>query len=229
MRTVLVVFGALAAVSASAQRSPDLSRQQQAAQEITDAQAAGAAAAVRPGDEDLSCEALQTEMVAIAQSPAMQNFAQGFGAQAQADLDKLNEAQAEAEEQTKSARKGIFRGIVRGAATAVTPGADKVAARAQQAAAIAQNAELQAETNRNIEGILGQSGNVAAMAGPAMRGQRLLELAQARDCAWLKDGGAGALPPGALPPQPGSAPPLPGAVPPGLSLPPQPQAAPPSQ
>ena len=115
MRTVLVVFGALAAVSASAQRSPDLSRQQRAAQETTDAQAAGAAAAVRPGDEDLSCEALQTEMVAIAQSPAMQNFAQGFGAQAQADLDKLNEAQAAAEEQTKSARKGIFRGIVRGA------------------------------------------------------------------------------------------------------------------
>ncbi|HET8698097.1 MAG TPA: response regulator, partial [Gammaproteobacteria bacterium] len=79
---------------------------------------------------------------------------------------------------------------------------------------------------RNVEALLGQSGNVAAMAGPAMRGQRLLELAQARDCAWLKDGGAGALPPGA-PPQPGSAPPLPGAVPRGLSLPPQPGSAPP--
>jgi hypothetical protein len=227
MRIVLVVVCALAAASASAQRSRDLAREQraaQAAQELADAEAAGAAAAVRPGDEDLSCEALQTEMVAIAQSPAMQNFAQGFGAQAQADFDKLNEAQAAAEEQTKSARKGILRGMVLGAATAVTPGADKVAARAQQAASMAQSAQRQAEANRNVDALLGQSGNVAAMAGPAMRGQRLIELAEARDCAWLKDGGAGALPPGALPPQPGSAP---GALPPGLSLPPQPGSAPP--
>jgi hypothetical protein len=224
MRTVLALASIFAAAAASAQSAADTARHEAAAQQIIDAQAQAEANAVRPGDENLSCEALQAEMMALAQSPEMQTFAQGFGAQAQADLASLEQAQAAAEEQTRTARRGVFRSMVQGAATAVTPGADQAAARAQQAASRAQAAQIEAQTNQNLERILGQSDNIAAMAGPAMRGQRVFELAEARDCAWVKEGAMppGALPPGAMPP--GAFPP--GSAPPGLTLPPQPGSAP---
>lgn len=209
MRTVLVLVSVLAAAAAGAQSPADFERQQK---QLLEAQEQAVANAVRPGDENLSCEALQTELIAVAQSPEMRSFAESFGAQAQADLAQVEQAQAAAEEQTRTARRGVFRSMVQGATSAVVPGADRAAARAQQAQAQAQNAELQAQTEQNLQRIAGLSSSVAGMTGPAMRGQRLLELAQARDCAWLKEGGApgappGGLPPGfALPPQPGSAP-----------------------
>jgi len=88
---------------------------------------------------------------------------------------------------------------------------------------MAQNAQLQAQTQQNQRAMMALGGQAAAMAGPAMRGQRVMELAQARDCAWLKQGAMppGAMPPGALPPgavPPGALPPgvPPGGLPPGL-------------
>jgi hypothetical protein len=227
MRTILMLASIFAASAAIAQSAANRAREEQTVKQIEEAQALAEANAVRPGDENLSCEALQAEMMALAQSPEMQAFAQGFGAQAQADLAGLQQAQTAAEEQTRNARRGIFRSMAQGVASAVTPGADQAAARAQQAASKAQSAQIEAQTNQNLERILGQSDNIAAMAGPAMRGRRVFELAEARDCAWLKEGG---MPPGAFPPgsaPPGLAlPPQPGSAPPGLSLPPQPGSAP---
>ena len=230
MRTVLLVPLLWVAVAASAQND-DLAKQQEAlAEQLEAAQAAGEANASRPGDEALSCEALQAELVAIAQSTEMQSFAQTAGVQAQADLAKINEAQA-AQQAAAGSRPRLFRGMVQGAASAVVPGLGQAQAGAQQAAAIAQSAQAQEEVRQNQQSMLALGGQAAAMAGPMMRGQRVMELAQARDCAWLKEGGGlppGALPPGALPPgalPPGAFPPgafPPGAVPPG-ALPPAPQ------
>jgi hypothetical protein len=69
-----------------------------------------------------------------------------------------------------------------------------------------------------VQRVADMGAQAAAMAGPAMRGERVLELAKARDCAWAKEGGGmpagavpGAIPPGAFPP--GAVPP--GALPPG--------------
>lgn len=229
MRIVLLVPYLLAAFAASAQND-DLARQQQAlADQLTAAQAAGEANALRPGDEDLSCEALQAEMVAIAQSPEMQAFTQSAGAQAQADLAQISEAQAA--QQAAQPRQRLFRQMVQGAASGVVPGLGQASARAQQAEAIAQAEQAQQQTLQNQQAILGLGGQAANLAGPAMRGKRVFELAQARDCAWLKEGGGlppGALPPAALPPgalPPGTLPPgalPPGALPPG-TLPPAPQ------
>jgi hypothetical protein len=226
MKTVLLVPFVFSTFTAAAQN--DLAAQQQAlADQIAAAQAAGEANASRPGDESLSCEALQAELVAIAQSPEMQAFVQTAGAQAQSQLDQLNEAQA-AQQAAAGPRPRLFRQMVQGAASGVVPGLGQAAARAQQAESIAQNAAVQQQTLQNQQAILALGGQTAAMAGPAMRGQRVMELAQARDCAWVKEGGAlppGALPPGALPPgalPPGALPPgalPPGALPPG-ALPP---------
>jgi hypothetical protein len=208
MRAISFASLVVVASAASAQNPPS---QQDIAQQVIDAQALGTANAVRPGDEDLSCEALQAEIVAIAQSPEMQAFAQSAGQQAHADLAQIQQAQAEAQ-QAQQARPGLFRQMVRGAATGVIPGVGQGAAAAQQAEAMARNAEVQAQAEQNVQQIAALGGQAAAMAGPAMRGQRVFELARARDCAWVEEGG---LPPGALPP---------GAVPPSVSPPSAPGA-----
>ncbi|HEX5049570.1 MAG TPA: hypothetical protein VFX89_20830 [Gammaproteobacteria bacterium] len=144
MRAFLLLASAFALSPAGAQSPAD--QAQQAPQKILDAQARGAASVVRPGDDKMTCEALQAEVFAIARSEA---------------------------------------------------------------------------------------------AGPAMRGQYLFELAQARKCAWLREGGAPAVggPPAAAhaapPPavqaaspgvvQPGSS----RRVPPGGTPPPTPGPEPP--
>lgn len=207
MRVVLFVSLVLASSSAAAQNTDE--RLEAAGQALVEAQAHGAANAVREGDEDFSCEALQSEMVAIAQSPEMQSLA-GFGQQAQADLSAVQQAAAE---EAGRSRPRLFRQMVQGAATGVVPGVGRGAAAAQQAAAAAQAAQMAQQTNANLERVASLGEQAAVMAGPAMRGQRVLELAQARNCAWVQE--EGTLPPGALPPGFSA-----GAVPPGIPAPP---------
>jgi len=91
MRTILLALLLFSASATLAQNDADLAAQQRA---MAEQLAAAQASAARPGDEALSCEALQAEMVAIAQSPEMQAFAQTAGAQAQGQLEQINAAQA---------------------------------------------------------------------------------------------------------------------------------------
>jgi hypothetical protein len=197
MRTLLLLSLASFASMGSAQQPVD-ARIEDAARQVADAQAEAEASAIRPGDEDLSCEALQAEMVSISQ--AMQPLLEGPAQQFAADLSKLEEAQAEAEAQAPPRPR--FGQIARGLATGVVPGMDRANAAAQQAQSIAQAEQARAETNENLEKVAALSEGTAAMAGPAMRGQRVLELAEGRNCAWLQEGGGppGAFPPGSVPP-----------------------------
>ena len=200
MRVVLFVSLVLLSAAASAQNVDR--RLEAAGQSLAEAQTQGEASAARPGDEDLSCEALQAEMVAIAQSPEMQGLG-GFAQQAQTDFAAVQEAQAATEEAGRS-RPRLFRQMVQGAATGVVPGLGRGAAAAQQAAAAAQAAQAAAQTSANLERVAALGEQAALLAGPAMRGQRVIELAHARNCAWIQEGG---MPPGGPPP---------GAVPPGF-------------
>ena len=93
---------------------------------------------------------------------------------------------------------------MRGLATGMIPGADRANAAAQQAASIAQAAEAQRQTEQNLERISALEENIAGLAGPAMRGERVLELARARNCAWMQEGGGA--PPGFPPGGPPRAP-----------------------
>jgi hypothetical protein len=160
-------------------------------QQLLAAQAAAQAGASRPGDEDLSCEALQAEMVSIAQAMQQDPALQSMAVQAQADLAKMQEAQQAAEVQAQASGPR-FGQMVRGMATGVIPGADRANAAAQQAAAAAQTQQAQAEASENLQRMSAMSQGAAALAGPAMRGQRIIELAQARSCAWLQEAGAAA-------------------------------------
>ncbi len=185
MRTLVLVSLAFCASTASAQRTPDPSGLRDAGQRVAEAQDAGVANAARPGDENLSCEALQTEMVSIAQgmgaNPGLQNAAQ----QAQADFAQVQEAQQAADEQAPRGRPRIGQ-MVRGFAGGMVPGADRAAAAAQQAQAIAQAEQGRAQAIQNQQRMASLAGDVAGIAGPAMRGERELELAKTRNCAWLQ-------------------------------------------
>lgn len=170
-------------------------------QQLLDAKAAAEAGATRPGDEDLSCEALQAEIVSIAQAMQQDPAMQSMATQAQADLAKIQEAQQAAEAEGRSSRPRLGQ-MVRGMATGVVPGMDRANAAAQQAAAMAQAQQAQAQAKQNLERMATMSQGAAALAGPAMRGQRVFELAQARNCAWLQEAGAGAPPLGGQLPAP---------------------------
>ncbi len=205
MRASLVLCLACSVGSALAQETAPSADALQ--QQLLEAQAAAEAGAARPGDEDLSCEALQAEMVSIAQAMGQDPALQSMAAQAQADLAKIQDGQQAAEAQAQGARPR-FGQMVRGLATGVVPGADRANAAAQQAAAIAQAQQAQARANENQQRIATMSQGAAALAGPAMRGQRVFELAEARSCAWLQEGGGAA--PGGF---------APGAPPSGLPVP----------
>jgi hypothetical protein len=167
-------------------------------QRMLEAQAAATADATRPGDEDLSCEALQAEMVSIGETLQQEPALQSAAAQAEADLAKIQEAQQAAEAQARASRPR-FGQMVRGMAAGVVPGMDRAGAAAQQAAAMAQAQQAQAQTNENLARIAALSAGAAASAGPAMRGQRVFELAQARNCAWAQEAGGGVPPDAAAP------------------------------
>ena len=56
--------------------------------------AAAQAAASRPGDDSLGCDALQSELVASAKDPAVQSFVAKSGAIAQEKMAQMNAASA---------------------------------------------------------------------------------------------------------------------------------------
>jgi hypothetical protein len=157
--------------------------------QLRTAEVEGAAAAVRPGDEDLTCQQLQDEIVAAAQSPELQAALQPFAEQAQSDQAQVEEAQQQIEEQTQGRRRGggggggLFRSLAQGAATAALP--NSVGASAQMAAAAAQAAQMQRQAAQNQDQIFGAAQGAVGMMGTAMRGQRVMELAEAKKCEWL--------------------------------------------
>ena len=193
LRYVALILGAGIAY---AQGPADVSPQRDAAQQLAEAQAAAAANAARPGDQDLSCDALQAELVTTAQSTEMQGFAQSAGQQAEADLAAVDAAQ-KAEQEEAGRSRPRFGQMMRGMATGMVPGADRGAAAAQQAAAMAQAAAAQARGAERLAQMNATAGQAAGMAGSAMRGVRLIELGRAKNCDWAQDAG---VPPGAIPP-----------------------------
>ncbi len=212
MRAIFLVVLALATIQVHAQSARRAARAESAAntarandahQQLGGAEAEAAASAARPGDDALSCEALKTEFLAISQDPQMGAFVQANGAQAQEKIEQLNQAQ---EAQAAQPRQGVLRSIVQGAASAVVPGLGQGAAMAQQTAQAAQAAQGQVQAQKNMQSMLGQTGQVSAMIGPLMRGQHLMGLAQARKCDWaLQSSGATEVPSSAPRPAPPAA------------------------
>jgi len=138
------------------------------------AQSAAQAAAVRPGDEALTCDQLQAEMMAITTDPKMQAATASMGAGAQAQMDKAKAAQA------GMVATGIA-GTVAGVAGSFIPGASfftQGAMMAQQAAMASQMKEADRDRTKMMN-------DMSTMMPMMMRGQRVMDLANAKKCAFL--------------------------------------------
>jgi hypothetical protein len=146
------------------------------AEAMRKAMEAAQAAASRPGDDQFDCDQLQQEFAATTTDPALHAQIQAAGAQAQADMAAMGgPANAEVARQTATTAAG-----------SLVPGA-----RMPALAATAANAEAaKARGAERIESRMAQAGQMSAMLPNMMRGQRLVELATARQCAWA----AGAIP-----------------------------------
>jgi hypothetical protein len=138
------------------------------------AQSAAQAAAVRPGDEALTCDQLQAEMTATMNDPKVQAVMADNGASAQAQMDKVRAAQS-------GAVAGAVGVSALGVASSFVPGLSWFS----QGAAMAQQATMAAQARETQRQISQMSGSTMSIMPQMMRGQRIYELASAKSCAFV--------------------------------------------
>ena len=88
-------------------------------------------------------------------------------------------------------------GLASSIASMFVPGLGMFTGRAQAAAAQAQAAQASVEAARNVQQMEERMNDMMTILPQMMRGQRLMELAQARKCDWLAGAAPGADPAGA--------------------------------
>lgn len=178
MRTMPMVLAASLVLSAAApalaQSGVDAMQAEGARLEAEQAQAQANAA--RPGDEQLTCEQIQAEMGATMGSDEMQTQT--------AEIDASVQRQQALQEEARQRQQSMMTtGIVTGIIGSFVPGVGYAQGALMQAQASQQQAEA-AESQNEMAGMIG---NMSNMMPAMMRGQRLYELAQAQECAFMED------------------------------------------
>ena len=185
--TIIVLFAVPANAQKAAPPNDQLDKMQKA---MADAQAKAA----RPGDSALTCDAIETEMVTSMRDPAVTATATKMGVWAADQQRKLDEAAGA----SKAAMAGqMAMGLASSIASMFVPGLGMFTGRAQAAAAQAQAAQASVEAARNVQQMEERMNDMMTILPQMMRGQRLMELAQARKCDWLAGAAPGADPAGA--------------------------------
>lgn len=149
--------------------------QEEALERMLAAQAAAEAAASRPGDEALSCEQLEAELGATMNDPAVQTQIAEMGEWAQGRQEQMNAARGQAMGMTAM---GMFGAI----AGSFLPGAGY----AQMAMQRAQAAGMQARASSNMAEMAVQAQRIESIMPQMMRGQRIVELGQAKQCTFVQ-------------------------------------------
>jgi hypothetical protein len=172
MRTfvsMIAITAALMAMPAAAQDYEAMAAQMEQAQ--ADAQAA----ASRPGDEALTCEQLEGEIVTTMQDPAVQSVMAQNGAYGEEQMARMREAQGRARAQIATS---MFRGI----ASSFIPGLGY----AQMAQQQMQAAQMQRQQQQSMADMMAMAQRMQTIMPQMMRGQRVYELAQAKQCAFTQ-------------------------------------------
>jgi hypothetical protein len=172
MRTLLLCsalsLGLSAAPVAAAQNYEAMANLEQS-------MAAAQAQAVRAGDEQLTCDELQNEITTTMQDPAVQSAVAANGADAQAQMDRMNAAQGQ---QRANMATSMFLGF----ASSFIPGAGY----AQMAQQQMQAAQQQRQAQQNMQQMMVMMERMTPIMPQLMRGQRVYELAQAQQCAFIQ-------------------------------------------
>lgn len=133
--------------------------------------------ASKPGDEKLTCEQLEDQLVTVTQDPALQAHVEAAGAEALKKQEAMKVAQGKI-----AAEK--FRTVM----MAVMPGAAMPGMATAQAQAQAQGASAMNQGAARMK----QMEKMMPLLPTMMRGQRVIELAVAKRCEWAES---------AIPPQ----------------------------
>lgn len=145
------------------------------AAELEQSMARAQADAIRPGDEARTCEELETEFSAMMQDPQVQAVVAENGAEAQEQMDRMNAAQGRVR-----AQMGV--GLFMGLASSFVPGLGYAQMAAQQAMA----AQQQRQAEQNMAQMMQMAERTNSIMPQLMRGQRVHELAQAKQCAFAQ-------------------------------------------
>lgn len=174
MRQALALAAAILCLTVSGPVGAQSAEERMLAMEqaIADAQAQ----ASRPGDEQLSCEQLEAEMVATMQDPAVQAAVAAQGADAQAQMERMNAARDQ-----MRAQMGV--GIFMSLASAFIPGAGYAQMIQQQAMAN----QSRSMADQHLAEMNAMAERMTPIMPQLMRGQRVYELAQGRECAFVQD------------------------------------------
>ena len=180
----LVVAGV--AISLRAQ-SPNARQADQQMQKMQLAMADAQAKASRPGDNRMSCAEMQQELEGQMRQPAVRAAAAANGAIAQEKLDELDKARSEASAQVATQ---MAANLFMGFASAFMPGMGMITGRGQQAQMQAKAAQDQAKAQQNAQDMAKMADNMIAILPQMMRGNHMMELAQAKNCDWMKQAAA---------------------------------------
>jgi hypothetical protein len=128
------------------------------------------AEASKPGDERLTCDQLQQQLVAIAQDPAFLAYVQAAGVAAEKDMAQMQVPQSEIAAKTAAT---VMASVVPGAAMG------------QMMANATENQAKMAQGAARVQARMAQGQQMMALMPQLMRGQRLMELAMVRKCEWV--------------------------------------------
>ena len=138
-------------------------------------QAQAQASAGRPGDEAMSCDALQSEMAATLNDPKVQASMASMGASAQAQMDKAKAAQA-------GAVAGAATTTALGVASSFVPGLSWFS----QGAMMAQQAAMASQMNSANRDRAQMMAEMNSVMPQLYRGQHLYDLAVKKNCSFTK-------------------------------------------
>jgi len=137
------------------------------------------AEASQPGDERLTCDQLQQQLVAVAQDPAFLAYVQAAGVAAEKEMAQLQVPQSEIA--AKSAATMV---------ASMVPGA----AMSHMMANAAENQAKVVQGVARVQARMAEGQQMMAFMPKLLRGQRLMELATVRKCEWATGLGAGVPP-----------------------------------
>ncbi len=141
------------------------------------------AQAARPGDEALTCDQVQAEVVATVNAPEVQSVIQQQGGWAKAQIDKMQQGQQQADS-SQAAQPSMAGQVVRSLAMGLIP-ANPVTGYAQVAAAASQNQALAAEARKNQAEMMAKMQQMMTIMPQIMRAAHLAEIGQAKGCEFM--------------------------------------------
>ncbi len=177
--SIVLVMALLTVCSPSYGQTPVMPGGAQDYEAMAKAMEKAQAEAYQPGDERLSCEQLQAQIVSIAQDPAFVAHVKAAGVAAEQDMAKVQAAQGEIAAKTAAT-----------AIASMVPGA----AMGHMVANAAENQAKVAQGAARMQSRMADAQQMMAFMPKMMRGQRLIELATVRKCEWATGLGIGASP-----------------------------------